>query len=274
MITSVSSAARPRVREQRSPDNRGVPDWTLHRHGGYAHEHAHASPHRHFRHPRRSRPVQRRDSPSHRHEHGHSHGLVDDSIKRSRAGLRTVSVSLAILAATAAIQAAIYVATGSVALLADLIHNFGDALTAVPLGAAFLLRSARAERYAGLGVVLAILVSACVAGAFAIERLINPHDPEYLLALGLAGAVGFAGNELAAQVRLGAGRRLESPALVADGYHARTDGLVSLGVMLSAALVALGVPLADPVIAIAITAIISRITWQSWLTVTGRSHSH
>jgi cation diffusion facilitator family transporter len=251
-----------------------VPERTLHRHGGYAHEHEHAGPHRHLRHPRRSRPVQRRGSPGHRHQHGHSHGLVDDSIKRSRAGLRTVSVSLAILAATAAVQAGIYVATGSVALLADLIHNFGDALTAVPLGAAFLLRSARAERYAGLGVVLAIFVSACVAGAFAIEKLVNPHAPEHLLSLGLAGAVGFAGNELAAQVRLGAGRRLDSPALVADGYHARTDGFVSLGVMLSAALVALGLPLADPVIAIAITAIILRITWQSWLTVSGRSHSH
>ena len=178
------------------------------------------------------------------------------------------------LAATAAIQAAIYVATGSVALLADLIHNFGDALTAVPLGAAFLLRSARAERYAGLAVVLAILVSACVAGVFAIEKIISPQAPGHLLALGIAGAVGFAGNEVAAQVRFGAGRRLDSAALIADGYHARTDGFVSLGVMLSAALVALGVPLADPIIAIVITLIILRITWQSWLTVSGRVHSH
>jgi divalent metal cation (Fe/Co/Zn/Cd) transporter len=159
-------------------------------------------------------------------------------------------------------------------LLADLIHNSGDALTAVPLGAAFLLRSARAEGYAGLGVVLAIFVSACVAGAFAIEKVVSPHAPEHLLALGLAGAIGFAGNELAAQVRLGAGRRLDSRALVVDGYHARTDGFVSLGVMLSAALVALGLPLADPLIAIAITAIILRITWQSWLVVSGRSHAH
>lgn len=206
--------------------------------------------------------------------HGHSHGLVDDSIKRSRAGLRAVGASLAVLAATAAIQAAIYVVTGSVALLADLIHNFGDALTAVPLGTAFLLRSREAERYAGLGVVLAIFVSACVAGAFAIEKIISPHAPQHLLALGIAGAVGFAGNEIAAQVRLGAGNRLESPALVADGYHARTDGFVSLGVMLSAGLVALGLPLADPVIAIVITAVILRITWQSWLTVSGRGHSH
>src|ERR671930_280323 len=155
--------------------------------------------------------------------HGHSHGLIDPEIRRSRDGLRSVGRSLAVLGATAAVQAAIYVATGSIALLADLIHNGGDALTAVPLGAAFLLRSPKAEHRAGLAVVLAIFVSACVAGAFAIEKLISPHAPDHLLALGIAGAVGFTGNELAAQVRLGAGRRLDRPALIADGYHARTD---------------------------------------------------
>jgi cation diffusion facilitator family transporter len=178
-----------------------------------------------------------------------------------------VGLSLAILAATAAIQAVVYVATGSVALLADLIHNAGDALTAVPLGAAFVLRSAKAERQAGLLVVLAIFVSACVAGAFAVEKLVSPHAPGHLLVLGIAGAVGFAGNEAAAQVRLVAGRRIDSAALIADGYHARTDGLVSLGVTLSAVLVALGARLADPVIAIVITGVILRITWESWLTV-------
>jgi len=236
----------------------------LHRHGeGLIHAHPHPGPHSHKL--ERSHP---RDG-----AHGHSHGLIDPSIRRSRAGLRAVSVSLAVLGATAAIQAAVYVATGSVALLADLIHNFGDALTAAPLGAAFLLRSARAERYAGLGVVLVIFVSACVAGAFAVEKIISPHAPEHLLALGVAGAIGFAGNEIAAQVRLGAGRRLDSPALVADGYHARTDGFISLGVMLSAALVALGEPLADPIIAIVITGVILRISWQSWLTVSGRGYS-
>ncbi len=176
------------------------------------------------------------------------------------------------LGATAAIQAAIYVATDSVALLADLIHNFGDALTAVPLGAAFLLRSQRAERYAGLAVVLAIFISACFAAGFAIEKIISPRPPDHLLALGIAGAIGFAGNELAARVRLAAGTRLDSPALVADGYHARTDGYVSLGVILSAGLVALGLPIADPIIGIVIAAIILRITWQSWRTVRGGAH--
>jgi len=213
--------------------------------------------------------LRRRQDP----QHSHSHGLVDESIKRSRAGLRAVGVSLGVLGATATIQVVICLATGSVALLADLIHNFGDALTAVPLGAAFLLRSARAERYAGLAVVLAIFVSACVAGVFAVEKLFGPQAPEHLLALGMAGAVGFAGNELAAQIRLRAGRRLDSPALVADGYHARADGFVSLSVLLSAALVALGVPIADPVIAVVITGVILRITWQSWLTISGREHA-
>ena len=205
---------------------------------------------------------------------GHSHGLVAASIKRSRSGLRAVGISLGVLGATAGLQAAIYVTTGSVALLADLTHNVGDALTAVPLGAAFLLRSAKGERYAGLVVVLAIFVSACIAGVLAIEKIISPGAPEHLPALGVAGAVGFAGNEVAAQVRLGAGRRLDSPALVADGYHARTDGFVSLGVMASAALVAVGLPVADPLIAIGITCVILRTTFRSWLTVSGRTHSH
>jgi cation diffusion facilitator family transporter len=205
----------------------------------------------------------------HAHGHGHTHGLVDPSIKRSREGLRVVLVSLALLGLTAAIQAAIYVATGSIALLADLIHNAGDALTAVPLGAAFLLRSARAERGAGLLVVLAILVSAVVAGTFAIERIVNPLEPEHLLALGLAGAIGMVGNAIAARVRLHGGRRLDSPALIADGQHARSDAIVSAGVVVSAVAVALGAPIVDPIIALAITVIIVRITWQSWRTVRG-----
>jgi len=250
------------------PNIARVTEATVHHHGEHVHAHRYAGPHRHLRHPRRSRRVHA----PHTHDHSHAHGLVDNSIKRSRAGLQAVGVSLAVLGATAAIQAVIYVATGSVALLADLIHNFGDALTAVPLGTAFLLRSARAERYAGLAVVLAIFASACVAGVFAVEKIISPHAPEHLLALGIAGAVGFAGNEIAAQVRARSGQRLDSAALIADGYHARTDGFVSLGVMLSATLVALGLPLADPIIAIVITAIILQITWQSWRTVRGHGH--
>jgi cation diffusion facilitator family transporter len=178
-----------------------------------------------------------------------------------------VLVSLAVLTLAAAIQVAIFVLSGSVALLADLIHNFGDALTAVPLGIAFLLRSARGERWAGYFVVLVIFVSACVALYETILRLIHPEGLSHLWALAGAGAVGFIGNEIAALVRLRAGHRLNSPALVADGYHARTDGFVSLGVVASAGLVALGVEIADPLIGLAITLVILRITWQSWETV-------
>src|SRR6476660_7502181 len=123
------------------------------------------------------------------------------SITRSRAGLRAVLLSLGVLAVTAALQAAIFLASGSVALLADLIHNAGDALTAVPLGIAFWMRSARAERLAGLFVVLAIFVSAVVAGVEAVNRLIHPETPRHLLALAVAGVAGFAGNWAAAIVR-------------------------------------------------------------------------
>ena len=161
-------------------------------------------------------------------------------------------------------QLAIFALTSSVALLADLVHNFGDALTAVPLGIAFFLRSFRAEKIAGLAVVLAIFVSACVALYETIQRLFNPEDLTHLWALAAAGLIGFAGNELAAQVRLRAGRRLSSPALVADGNHARTDGFVSLGVVASAILVALGFPLGDPLVGLVITLVIFKITWDSW----------
>jgi cation diffusion facilitator family transporter len=201
--------------------------------------------------------------------HRHAHGMVDPAIARSRDGIRAVAVSLAVLATAAAAQTAIFVASGSVALLADVIHNYGDALTALPLGVAFFLRSARGERMAGIAVVLAIAVSGCVALYETVERFIHPEHLSHLGLLALAGVVGFAGNEIAARYRLRAGRRLKSPALVADGQHARADGLVSLGVVASAAFVALGVRLADPLIGLAITALILRITWQSWRTVTG-----
>src|ERR687894_572590 len=138
---------------------------------------------------------------AHRHGHGHSHGLVDPSITRSRAGLRAVLLALLVLGATAAAQAAVFALSGSVALLADLIHNAGDAATAIPLGIAFALRSARAERWAGLAVVLAIIVSACVAGYEAIVRLIDPRDVEHVAALAAAGALGFVGNWIAALIR-------------------------------------------------------------------------
>jgi cation diffusion facilitator family transporter len=228
-----------------------------------AHEHTPvAAPHTH------------RHADGHSNDHGHSHGLVHDSIKRSRDGIRAVAVALGILGATAIAQALVFALSGSVALLADLIHNFGDALTAIPLGVAFVLRSARAERGAGLFVVAAIFVSACVAGGEAVVRLINQNPPDHLWALAGAGAVGCVGNFVAARVRTRAGERLNSPALIADGHHARADAYVSLAVIASATVVAIGLPIADPLIGLAITIVILRITWQSWATVRGHDHHH
>ncbi len=206
----------------------------------------------------------------HSHEangHGHSHGLIDRAIMRSRDGLKTVGISLGVLLVTSILQGVVFIATGSVALLADMIHNFGDALTAIPLGLAFILRSFLAEKRAGYFVVATIFVSACVAAVEAVNRLIHPQTLTHLWALAAAGGVGFVGNEVAAQVRLRAGKRLNSPALVADGYHARADGFVSLAVVASAIVVAVGFRLGDPIIGLAITLVILRITWQSIQTI-------
>jgi divalent metal cation (Fe/Co/Zn/Cd) transporter len=270
-----------------------------HRHGERVHSHPHAGPHRHLlRGLRVSTPVDGRqehdagrggnhahddarhahDDADHDHDgghdgHGHSHGLVDESIKRSREGIRAVLLSLLVLGLAAGAQTAVFVASGSIALLADLIHNYGDALTAVPLGIAFALRSVLAERRAGLAVVAAIFISACVAGAEAIQRLVHPSAPTHLLTLALAGAIGYAGNLIAARIRTRAGRRLDSPALLADGEHALADSYVSLAVIASAAVVALGLTVADPLIALGITLVILRITWKSWRTV-HRAHVH
>lgn len=250
---------------------------TLHRHGPWRHAHPYAGPHRHLRYGLRSSAPASETEHAHRHHdhdhgshdhdsrgHGHSHGLVDRSIVRSREGVKAVAWSLAILGATALAQFAIFVVTGSVALFADLVHNVGDALTAVPLGIAFFLRSFRAEKLAGLAVVLAIFVSACIALYETIRRFFEPEALSHLWVLALAGVIGFLGNELAAQIRLRAGHRLASPALVADGNHARTDGFVSLGVVASAFLVAIGFELGDPLVGLVITLVIFKITWDSW----------
>ncbi len=232
----------------------------LHRHGAVTHSHPHRGEHAH------------NDAP---HAHGHTHGLVDDSIKRSREGLRAVFVSFGVLGLAALVQTLVFVASGSVALLADLIHNFGDALTAVPLAIAFILRSDRAERVAGLFVVAAIFISACVAGVEAVDRLIHPSAPHRTCGRSpRPGLIGYAGNEIAALVRTRTGRRIDSAALIADGNHARADAYVSLGVIASAAVVALGAPIADALIGLGITLVILRITWQSWRTVRGHDHEH
>jgi Co/Zn/Cd efflux system component len=269
-----------------------VADPELHQHGKTIHRHQHDGCHRHLRLAlRHSAPVQpdhEHASGEHDHEHGehhdhaergvphrddhspghgHTHGLVDSEIKRSREGIRAVALSLLVLGLAAAAQTVIFIASGSVALLADLIHNFGDALTAAPLAIAFFMRSEPAERRAGLAVVAAIFISACVAGIEAINRIIHPTRPSHVLALGVAGGIGCIGNHVAARIRTKTGAHLHSPALIADGQHAQADAYVSLAVIASAAVVAIGLPVADPIIGLAITLVILRITWQSWRTV-------
>lgn len=205
---------------------------------------------------------------AHAHSHTHDHvGRVDDAMRDSTAGIRAVKISLAVLAVTAVVQVTIVVASGSVALLADTIHNFSDALTAIPLWIAFSLsrRSAtkrytyglgRAEDLAGLFVVAAIAISAVVAATQAIHRLIHPAAMSHVGWVAAAGLVGFLGNELVALYRIRVGKRIGSAALRADGMHARADGLTSLAVVLGAIGVALGFPAADPVVGLLIAAAI------------------
>ncbi|MET0699813.1 MAG: cation diffusion facilitator family transporter [Mycobacterium sp.] len=197
----------------------------------------------------------------------HSHDAsdsVDDALESSQIGIRAVKISLVALGLTAAFQVVILILSGSIALAADTIHNFSDALTAIPLWIAFVLgrRAAtrrytyglgRAEDLAGLFVILMIALSAVIAGYEAIRRLINPVTIDHLGWVVAAGIVGFLGNELVALYRIRVGRQIGSAALVADGLHARTDGFTSLAVVLGAIGVWLGFPLADPIIGLVIT---------------------
>lgn len=209
------------------------------------------------------------DLHDHEHDghHGHSHGLVDPSIVRSRAGVKAVTLSLAVLLVTSLVQLAVFLLSDSVALLTDVIHNGGDALTAIPLGIAFVLRSRRGERWAGYVVVAVILASALLALVEVIDRFLHPHTPTHLWTLLVAGLVGVVGNEVAAVIRWRAGKRLDSPALIADGIHARADGYVSAGIIVSALFIAVGIPIADPIIGLLITGLILHSTWESWGTM-------
>lgn len=205
----------------------------------------------------------------------HSHDAadaLDDAARTSSEGIRAVKVSLVALGITALAQLAVVLGTGSVALLADTIHNFSDALTAVPLWIAFAIgrRSAtprytygfgRAEDLAGLFVVAMIGLSAIVAGYVSIRRLIEPAPLENLWVVFLAGVLGFVGNELVAIYRIRVGRRIGSAALVADGLHARTDGFTSLAVVVGALGVMAGFPLADPIVGLVITVVIAVVLW-------------
>jgi cation diffusion facilitator family transporter len=189
---------------------------------------------------------------------------VDEALEADADGRRALYISLGLLAATALLQAVVVVFTGSVALLGDTLHNFADALTAVPLLIAFrLARRPATERYtygygraedlAGLFVIAMITLSAALAAWQAIDRLMHPRDVHHLWAVAIAAIIGFLGNEFVAQYRIRIGRRIGSAALVADGLHARTDGFTSLAVLLGAGGVGLGWQQADPIVGLLIT---------------------
>ncbi len=210
----------------------------------------------------------------HAGEHGHTHGVIDASLASSERGIWAIKWSFVILAITAILQIVVVVISGSVALLADTIHNVGDAVTAIPLWIAFMFARrqpsdqftyglGRVEDLAGMTIVGLILISALVAGYEAIDRLINPQQIGFLGAVAAAGVIGFIGNEAVAVFRIRVGREIQSAALIADGYHARVDGLTSLVVVAGAIGVYLGFPLADPIVGLLITFLIFGIVWQS-----------
>jgi cation diffusion facilitator family transporter len=234
----------------------------------------------------------------HRHDHDHDHGLdhdhgrglrgmlrefvlphthdpadaVDDALEASTQGVRALKISLFILLGTTVLQLLVVLVSGSVALLADTVHNFSDALTAVPLWVAFVLgrRAAsrrytyglgRAEDLAGLFIIVVVALSAIVAAWQSIDRIFHPQAVTNLGWVIVAGLVGFAGNEAVAIYRIRVGRRIGSAALVADGVHARTDGFTSLAVVLGALGVLAGFPLADPIVGLLISATIVVLLW-------------
>mgnify|MGYP006293650769 CR=1 FL=1 len=214
----------------------------------------------------------------HHHGHGHTHGAVDPSIATSKRGLWAVKWSLVGLLTTAALQAGVFWLSGSVALLADLIHNIGDAMTALPLGIAFLVGRrkptprfaygfGRVEDLAGVAVVGVVLISAIITAYESIDRFYHPQPLHHLGALAAAAIIGFIGNEIVAIFRMKVGREINSAALIADGQHAMADGLVSLAVLASAIGVALGYSWADPVIGLVITGVLLKIVLESGQTI-------
>jgi cation diffusion facilitator family transporter len=239
-----------------------------HGHDDYGHDHHHSREHRHrtgvlARLPHVIRP--------HSHE---AADKVDAALEASAEGMRALWISLGVLGATAAIQAVVVALSGSVALLGDTLHNAADALTAVPLGVAFIVGRrpptrrytygyGRAEDLAGVVIVALILASSALAAYAAVHRLAHPEHVANLIAVAAAALVGFAGNELVARYRIGVGRRIGSAALVADGLHARTDGITSLAVLLGAGGVALGWSWADPVMGLVITVAIVSVLYQA-----------
>ena len=231
----------------------------------HPHHHGHGHSHRH----------------GHDHGHSHTHGVVDPTITTSERGMWAIKWSFVGLVITAAIQVIVVAVSGSVGLLADTIHNFGDAATAIPLGIAFLLSRrkqskrftfgyGRVEDLAGIAVVLTILTSALVAGYETMERFLHPHVVSHLWAVAVASLIGFLGNEGVAIFRMRVGKEIGSAALIADGQHAQIDGWTSLAVLIGAVGMWLGFPLADPLVGAIITIAIFGIVWQSMRTVAFR----
>lgn len=259
-------ASGPAADDHRSdhPDGHGQ-----HEHGQHEHDHHEHDHHEHDHHSGGLLARARHLLVPHSHDVADS---IDGALAASNHGIRAVRTSLVVLGLTALIQVVIVAVSGSVALLADTVHNFSDALTAVPLWIAFALsrRAAtrrhpyglgRAEDLAGLFVLAMIALSAVVAGVEAVRRLITPQPLEHLGWVLAAGVVGFVGNEAVAVYRIRAGRRIGSAALVADGVHARTDGFTSLAVVLGVVGVWLGFPQADPIIGLVISAVIAVMLW-------------
>ncbi len=245
---------------------------------GDSHSHAHESGNQHAdHHPHRDAQASHSGHSGHgdgHGGHGHTHGVVNPAIAGTDEGIWAVKWGFAGLFVTASIQLAVVFLSGSVALLADTIHNFGDAATAIPLGIAFLFARrkptarfnygfGRVEDLAGLAVVLTIFASAAVAFYQSVERLLHPHPVTHLFAVMLASVIGFVGNEGVAVFRIRVGRKIGSAALIADGYHARTDGWTSLAVLVGALGVHFGYPKADPIVGLLITVAILSIVWQS-----------
>ncbi|OLF18603.1 cation diffusion facilitator family transporter [Actinophytocola xanthii] len=236
---------------------------------GHGHGHGHGNGHGHGGWARRLWGAVRHAVTPHSHDPA---GLTDDALEASRRGMRALWISFAVLTVTAVVQGVLVGLTGSVALLGDTLHNVADALTAVPLGIAFLLgrRAAtrrftyglgRAEDLAGLVIVVVIASSAGLAAWQAVDRLVDPREMTHVGLVAVAGLVGFAGNELVARYRITVGRRIGSAALVADGLHARTDGFTSLAVVAAAGGAGLGWQWADPVVGLAIAAAIATVLW-------------
>ncbi|MDP9885995.1 cation diffusion facilitator family transporter [Sinomonas atrocyanea] len=250
-----------------------------HDHGhDYGHGHDHGHPHSHDH------------DHGHSHDHDHHHGFlgtlkeffvphthdssdsIDDALEASTEGVRALKISLFVLLGTTVLQFLVVLISGSVALLADTVHNFSDALTAVPLWVAFLLARrpatrrytyglGKAEDLSGLFIIAVVALSAIVAGWQSIDRLFHPHPLENLWWVAAAGVIGFAGNEAVAVYRIRVGRKIGSAALVADGVHARTDGFTSLAVVVGAVGVMLGFPLADPIVGLLISVAIFVLLW-------------